>query len=128
MTAEPSALPPTNLHELLNQAELARIPWSVSSTQLNVNLVVLDETESIPAHRNAEVDVFVICLSGSGDLIIDGDAHALEPGSAVLIPSGREREVHARSTRLAYLTCHRRRAELWPSAGGLRANARTRGN
>ena len=86
-------------------AELAQAPvagqpmWSCASTDLNANLIVLDGDDAIPAHTNAEVD---------------GATHRLVAGRAILIPKGTNRAIRGGGHRLAYLTCHQRRAGLWP--------------
>lgn len=93
--------------------------WSDSSDDLNVNLVVLDPGGEIRAHVNREVDVLIVGVSGHGWIEANGERHELRAGVALVVPKGARRSSHAGDERLAYLTCHRRRAGLWP--GGRRA-------
>ena len=39
-----------------------------------------------PAHVHPEVEMF-FCLQGRGEVIIDGETHSVEPGTAVYVPS-----------------------------------------
>lgn len=99
----------------LAQSPIARQPmWSCASTDLNANLIVLDGDDGIPAHVNAEVDVLIVGIAGEGAVEMDGAVHHLEAGCAILIPKGTNRAIRGGGGRLAYLTCHRRRAGLWP--------------
>jgi len=101
-------------------AELAQAPvagqpmWSCASTDLNANLIVLDGDDAIPAHTNAEVDVLIVGIAGEGTVEVDGATHRLVAGRAILIPKGTNRAIRGGGHRLAYLTCHQRRAGLWP--------------
>lgn len=88
--------------------------WSYQGEDLNANLLVFDEVEGIATHRNNEVDVLVIGIAGEGIVEIDGRAHAVTAGQACLIPKGKSRAIHSAGARFAYLTCHRRRGQLWP--------------
>ncbi len=88
--------------------------WSHQGSDLNVNLIVLDAGDGIDEHVNREVDVLLVGVSGTGTVTIDGERHAIAPGSAVVVPKGARRGTRAGEDRFAYLTCHRRRAGLMP--------------
>jgi hypothetical protein len=65
-------------------------------------------------HVNSEVDVVLVGIAGDGLVEVDGMAHLLRSGQAVIIPKGVRRAIRSTSGRFAYLTCHRRRTGLWP--------------
>ncbi len=101
---------------LLAQAETAAQPaWSETSTDLNVNLLVLDLGGGVPEHWNDEVDILFVGIAGAGTITIEGTRHRLAMGHALVVPKGVRRGVEASEGRFAYLTCHRRRAGLWPT-------------
>lgn len=88
--------------------------WACTSTDLNANLIVLDGTAGVARHRNREVDVLLVGISGDGLVEVDGQRFELRGGQALLIPKGTERTIQSGGHRFAYLTCHRRRMGLWP--------------
>ena len=50
--------------------------WSLQeSRDLNVNLVLFSEGEGVGDHVNDEVDVLLVCVSGSGEVRINGTLH-----------------------------------------------------
>lgn len=114
MTEQPS--PPSTVDlAALARAALARQPvWSHTSEDLNVNLLVFDGPGGVAAHVNDEVDVLLVGIAGAGTIVIDGAAQTLSAGTAIVVPKGASRAVEAPEGRFAYLTCHRRRAGLWP--------------
>ncbi len=89
--------------------------WTGVSDDLNVNLLVFQPGEGVAEHVNAEVDVLVIGIRGTGTLTLDGVDHPMRAGTALLIPKGARRGTRAGEEAFAYLTCHRRRAGLWPT-------------
>lgn len=95
-------------------AEVA-VPWSTQSADLNVNLLVFAAGEGVAPHINGEVDVLLVGVSGEGEVIVGGEHFPLHPGRVVLAPKGQERATVARSTRFAYLSCHRARKGLMPA-------------
>ena len=103
--------------DLLGRARAAdrRLAWSVGSEDLNLNLLVLISGETVEEHLNAEVDVLLVGIAGTGSVTIDGVEHGLTAGQALIVPKGVRRSIASASERFAYLTCHRRRAGLWPS-------------
>ncbi len=88
--------------------------WTDQSEDLNVNLLVLARGEGIAGHVNAEVDVLLVGVAGAGVAEVDGIAYPVGPGQVLIIPKGAQRAIRSSGDRFAYLTCHRRRAGLWP--------------
>jgi quercetin dioxygenase-like cupin family protein len=99
----------------LRQATADGPIWSANSEQLNVNLLRLPTGDGVAAHVNGEVDVVLAIFEGSGELTVNGVAHALAPGRVVVVPRGTQRAMRCTAGPLVYLTCHRRRAGLMPS-------------
>ena len=89
--------------------------WARTSADLNVNVLSFPAVAGVPAHANDEVDVLIVALAGTGELVIDGDARRLGPGDLCLIPKGSARSIRAIGGRFVYLTCHRRRGGLMPA-------------
>ena len=91
--------------------------WSAETADLDVNLLVFGPGEGVAAHVNREVDVLLVGVAGGGTLEVEGVAHAVGAGTAVLIPKGARRAIRGAGAGFAYLTCHRRRAPLRPASG-----------
>jgi mannose-6-phosphate isomerase-like protein (cupin superfamily) len=89
--------------------------WSLTSMDLNVNLVRFDGGRGVPEHVNAEVDVLILAIEGAGQVVIDGGVYELRASQACLIPKGALRSIRSAGGPFAYLTCHRRRGGLWPA-------------
>jgi quercetin dioxygenase-like cupin family protein len=89
---------------------------SFVSTDLNLNVVRLGQGERIEGHVNSEVDVVAVVLAGAGTLELRERTQALEAGTLFLVPKGTWRAIHASDeSDFIYLTCHRRRAGLFPT-------------
>ena len=78
------------------------------SQDMNANLAVLDAGDDIPAHRNLEVDVLIVTVSGHATLVVDGTVHTLAADVVAVVPRGCERSISAKS-RLVFYTVHVRR-------------------
>ena len=104
-----------SLAELALAASQDGPAWSQTTDDLNVNLVVLRAGHSIAEHINREVDVLLVGIEGGGRVTIDGHASELNAGQLVIIPKGAARSTSPHGARFAYLTCHKRRAGLWPT-------------
>ena len=92
-----------------------------------MNLLAFGAGEGVAAHVNAEVDVLLLGVSGSGTVAVDGASHALAAGTLLLIPRGARRAIHSGREGLAYLSCHRRREPLRPGrASGAAPASRSR--
>lgn len=93
-------------------ADRGGVGWAFAGEDLNVNVVVLGPGGGIAEHRNAEVDVLVVTLAGSGTLTVDRAVHQLRSGAVAHVPKGTRRRVDAGGEGLRYLTVHRRRPGL----------------
>ncbi len=112
--------PSATAADLTAIAEAASSPgpaWTLASEDLNANLLVFDDGDGVAEHVNADLDVLLVGVAGQGIITIDGTAALLKAGQVVLLPKGARRGTRAFGGRFAYLTCHRRRAGLWPSVG-----------
>ncbi len=89
--------------------------WTRQTADLNVNLVALDAGQQLAESVNSEVDVLLVGVAGQVIVTVDDERHPLAPGQALVIPKGARRGIQAGDERFAYLTCHRRRAGLWPA-------------
>lgn len=89
--------------------------YSITSDQLNVNLLRLSQGASIPQHINEEVDVLFVIIQGTCKLIVDNQTTILRTGMSAVVPCGRLRALRCTIGPLVYLTCHRRRAPLIPT-------------
>jgi quercetin dioxygenase-like cupin family protein len=95
------------------------VHWTLSEpSQLNVNLVRLDPGSTVADHTNAEVDVVLVVLAGTGTLSVDGEATVLRPQVVAHIGRGRTRRIEAGTgdPGLSYLTVHVRRGPLQVAA------------
>lgn len=100
----------------LAQAAVAPGPaWTLASDDLNANLLVFDDGDGVAEHVNADLDVLLVGIAGQGIATVDGTATLLRPAQVVIVPKGARRGTRAFGGRFAYLTCHRRRAGLWPT-------------
>jgi quercetin dioxygenase-like cupin family protein len=103
-----------DLAALTRAATASGAIWTRQSEDLNVNLLVFASGEGVAEHVNAEVDVLLIGIAGTGAVTIDGTRQLFSPGHAIVIPKGANRGIQSTSESFAYLTCHRRRGGLWP--------------
>lgn len=92
--------------------------WGHESEDLDLTLLSWTAGQQVAAHVNNEVDVVMIVVAGAGEVLINGQAHQLMPGQALLVPKGAERAIRCTAERFSYLSLHRRRRGLWPSVRG----------
>ena len=88
--------------------------WTMTSEDLNANLLSFESGQGVASHVNAEVDVLVVGIAGQGLIEIEGIRGTLKPGQVCLIPKGVTRSLLSGPEGFAYLTVHRRRQGLWP--------------
>jgi quercetin dioxygenase-like cupin family protein len=86
--------------------------WGTASEDLNATLLAWPPGEGPPEHVNAERDVLVVCLAGSGTIAIDGVEERLEPERALVVPKGSSRRIVAGPHGIRYLTAHVKREGL----------------
>lgn len=121
-SAKALAEPTNDEHRTVDLAALARLPassataWTHQSEDLNVNLLVFPTGAGVAEHVNTEVDVLLVGVAGEGIVDVEGQALSLKAGQALVVPKGTSRAIRAVASPFAYLSCHRRRAGLWPSA------------
>lgn len=89
--------------------------WTRRSEDLDVNLLVFAAGEGVAEHVNAEVDVLLVGILGSGVVTVDGACHVLRAGHVLVIPKGARQSTRSADAPFAYFTGHRRRGGLWPS-------------
>jgi mannose-6-phosphate isomerase-like protein (cupin superfamily) len=106
--------------QILAEADHTGAVWSHSSSDLNINVVVIDPQSPVGRHINNEVDVVMVVVGGSGLVQVGDKEIAVTAPQAVIIPKGTSRAIRSDDGRLAYLTIHRRRAGLWPKAASTR--------
>ncbi len=68
------------------------------SEDLNVNLIVFGAGEGVAEHRNAEVDVPLVGVTGEGVVTVDERSHPLQAGHAVLVRKDAPQHPRARAT------------------------------
>jgi quercetin dioxygenase-like cupin family protein len=103
-----------DLPALVRSATAPGAIWTRQSQDLNVNLLVFASGQGVEEHVNAEVDVLLIGIEGTGAVTIDGTRQILSAGHVIVIPKGTNRSIQSVSDPFAYLTSHRRRGGLWP--------------
>jgi quercetin dioxygenase-like cupin family protein len=109
MDCVPGRAEVVDLSPLLH-AEGDGVHWSLAEPgDLNVNLVRLGAGRSMEEHVNEAVDVVVIVLDGSGELLADGFRVVLATDVVAFVPKGTARSIRAGTQGLAYVTVHRRR-------------------
>lgn len=111
---ETTGIAVVDLEALARAADETGAIWACRTDDLNANLVSIVPGAGIAEHVNTEVDVLLVGIEGEGLVFIDGVPQALTTGRATVIPKGVRRSIRCEHGRLSYLTCHRRRAGMWP--------------
>jgi quercetin dioxygenase-like cupin family protein len=106
----PDAIPPVDLASLAGGGGHPGAWWRLDGEDLQANLVRLGQGDRIQPHRNDEVEVLVVVVSGRGELTLDGQVHQLAPMVVAHLPKGTVRAIAAHDGPLAYLSVHRRRS------------------
>ncbi len=96
----------------LTAGEGRAVLWGMASDDLNVNLVAWPAGEGIDEHRNDEVDVLLVVVTGEMGVRIDGRTERVGEGQAILLPRGTVRAITAGAGGVRYLSAHRRRRPL----------------
>lgn len=112
-----NAAPPLeiDLRERSANATHSGPQWAHECEDLDLTLLAWETGKRIEAHVNSEVDVVFVGVAGTGTVTINGEAHELRPGMALLIPKGCERAIESGGDGFAYLSVHRRRRGLMPT-------------
>jgi quercetin dioxygenase-like cupin family protein len=95
-------------------ADREGVIWSISSDQLNVNLIHFAPGHGVEYHINDDVDVLGVVIAGEAILSLPHGEHELHPGSVFYLPRGAPRALQATQQPFAYISCHQRRSGLWP--------------
>jgi quercetin dioxygenase-like cupin family protein len=103
------AVPPVDLAALAAGGDRPGSLWRLDGDDLQANVVWLGPGDRIEPHRNDEVDVLLVVVSGRGELTLNGQVHPLAPMNLAHLPKGTVRAVVAVDGPLAYLSVHRRR-------------------
>ncbi|TWD18843.1 cupin domain [Streptomyces sp. T12] len=80
-----------------------------SGRQLDANVVRLPPGHRVDTHREPDLDVMLLVLSGHGTLTAPDGEHPLPAGTLIWLPHGSTRSLAAGDDGLTYLTVHRRR-------------------
>jgi len=83
--------------------------WGTASEDLNATLLAWPPGETTPEHVNAERDVLLVVMTGSGIITVDGVAHEVVAEDAVVVPKGAARSIAAGPEGIRYLSVHLRR-------------------
>src|SRR5436190_18069333 len=86
--------------------------WGTASDDLNATLLAWPPGEGPPEHVNEERDVLVVCLAGSGTIVVDDAEEQLVPEHALVVPKGTSRRIVAGADGIRYLTAHVKRPGL----------------
>ncbi len=86
--------------------------WGIASEDLNATLLCWPPGGGVAEHINAERDVLVLVIEGSGRVILDGEEHSLHAHDALLIRKQARRQILAGADGVRYLSVHLRRGPL----------------
>lgn len=104
----------TDLVHVLAGSQGSGPVWTMTSEDLNANLLSFEGGQGVASHVNTEVDVLVVGIAGHGYIEVEGIRRTLKLGQLCLIPKGVTRSLLSGPEGFAYLTVHRRRQGLWP--------------
>lgn len=88
--------------------------WGGTTEDLNCTLLSWPRGGGVASHINTEVDVVMLVVEGSGEVIVDGEVFTLAAPQALLIFKGCERAIQSTSERFTYLSAHKKRRGLMP--------------
>ncbi len=88
--------------------------WKLPMRQrdLDSNIISLQPGPAIGSHAGPDLDVLLLVLDGTGQLITERGPLQLRPGALVWLPRRSRREFTAGPDGLRYLTVHQRRQSL----------------
>jgi quercetin dioxygenase-like cupin family protein len=86
--------------------------WGAASADLNATLLEWPAGKGPPEHVNDERDVLYVVVSGSAQLLVDGEPSELSAGEATIVDKGARRALVAGPDGVRYLTAHTRRGGL----------------
>jgi len=86
--------------------------WGTASADLNATVLSWRAGEGQPEHVNAERDVALVVLEGSGTVTVGDDTVEVAAGTLMIIPTGARRSTVAGPDGMRCVTVHRRRGGL----------------
>lgn len=86
--------------------------WGAASEDLNATVLVWPAGEGPAEHVNEWRDVLYVVIEGSARLDVDGEAHELGAGDALIVAKGARRALVAGPGGVRYATAHLRRPGL----------------
>jgi mannose-6-phosphate isomerase-like protein (cupin superfamily) len=86
--------------------------WGTATADLNATLLAWSAGHVVAEHVNAERDVLLVVLAGSGAIELEGETVAVEAHDALVLPKGSRRRIVAGDGGIRYLTTHLRREGL----------------
>jgi quercetin dioxygenase-like cupin family protein/hemerythrin-like domain-containing protein len=86
--------------------------WGAASDDLNITMLSWYPGSATPEHVNEDRDVLVLCLAGSGTVVLGGALHTFAEGQMLIIEKGSPRRIEAGPHGLRYLSVHLRRPGL----------------
>jgi mannose-6-phosphate isomerase-like protein (cupin superfamily) len=86
--------------------------WGMASGGLNATVLVWPAHHKLVEHTNTERDVLLIVLEGDVVATVEGRAHAIAAGQALLIEKGKSRSLRAGVGGVRYLSVHVRRVGI----------------
>jgi quercetin dioxygenase-like cupin family protein len=88
------------------------LTWGAASADLNATMLEWPAGEGPPEHVNEERDVLYVVLSGSAQLMVEGELRELAAGEATIVEKEARRALVAGPDGVRYLTAHTRRGGL----------------
>lgn len=89
---------------------LWRLP--MSERQLDANVVHLQPGSQVQTHTGPDLDVLMLIVGGSGEVVGEASRAAVSDGELLWLPRRSQRSIIAGAQGLSYLTVHRRRPAL----------------
>lgn len=88
----------------------------MQSDELNATLLAWPAGAGVAEHVNTELETVIVVLDGSARVRIDGAEHELSAQQLLVLPRGSARSLTAGQAGVRYLSVHRRRGPLLPTA------------
>jgi quercetin dioxygenase-like cupin family protein len=114
-TEQPMARVLADLQELVDDRRgSAGARWALAEPgrQLDANVIHLPPGQRVGTHTEADLDVVLVVVAGSGSIGTPDDPQPVAVGNIVWLPHGSTRNLTAGADGLSYLTVHRRRPGL----------------
>lgn len=63
-------------------------PWTSGTSKLSLGMSEIDPGSSSSYHRHGEMEEIFYVLSGTGEIRVEDERAAIDPGSVVCVPAG----------------------------------------